>query len=333
MKNRLRIGILGAARIAPDAVIKPARKLDAVEILAVAARDRNRAAEFAAAHGIPRVHDSYDALLGDPDVDLVYNPLPNSLHCRWSIKALEAGRDVLCEKPLASNMDEALLMREAARKTGRTLIEAFHYRYHPLMGKAREAIGRIGAVKNVELCFSMPLVYLGYPPGDIRYKYSTGGGATMDLGCYCIDSMRFLTGMGMEVTKAKVLQCPRDVDLTMRAEFTFSNGAKGGMYCSFYSLNPLRWFRMYADVKGEKGRVHVNWPFQPQITNKLTVYTGQGKTSESVKAETTYYYQLKAVSEHILNGAPLSMSLDESIQNMKIIDEVYRMAGLRVRGL
>ena len=134
----LRMGILGAAVIAPFALVNPARTMDDVVVTAIAARDPARAQTFAAKHGIPTVHAGYDALLADPEIDAVYVPLPNNLHAAWSIKALEAGKHVLCEKPMAANGDEARAMARAADATGLALIEAFHYRYHPLAVRARE---------------------------------------------------------------------------------------------------------------------------------------------------------------------------------------------------
>src|SRR3954453_3465142 len=128
----LRIGILGAARIAPAALIKPARRVDEVEVAAVAARDRVKAERFASKHGIPTVHDSYESLLDDPTIDAIYNPLPNGLHGRWTIAALEAGKHVLCEKPFTANADEAEQVAEVEAATGLVAMEAFHYRYHPL---------------------------------------------------------------------------------------------------------------------------------------------------------------------------------------------------------
>ena len=126
--------------------------------MAVAARDGAEGARFAAKHGIPRVHDSYDALLADPEIDAIYNPLPNGLHCEWTIRALRAGKDVLCEKPIASNASEAQQMADAARETGRVLVEAFHWRYHPLAKRVKEllASGAIGAPRHYEPRFGLP---------------------------------------------------------------------------------------------------------------------------------------------------------------------------------
>ena len=138
----LRIGVLGAAKITPTALIRPARAVPQVSIQAVAARNRERAERFAARHRLPVIHSSYDALIQDPEIDALYNPLPNSLHAEWTIRALEAGKHVLCEKPLASNAAEASSMQKAAERAQRLLMEAFHWRYHPLTARVLETLDR-----------------------------------------------------------------------------------------------------------------------------------------------------------------------------------------------
>jgi predicted dehydrogenase len=136
----VRIGVLGSARIAPAALMKPSRAVDGVEVGAVAARDRRRAEAFAARYGVPTVHDSYDDLLGDPSLDAVYVPLPNGLHARWTLAALKAGKHVLCEKPFTSNAAQAREVAAAADGTGLVVMEAFHYRYHPLARRMAEVV-------------------------------------------------------------------------------------------------------------------------------------------------------------------------------------------------
>jgi predicted dehydrogenase len=140
------------------ALLRPAREVPAVRIASVAARDVARARKFAIKHRIPQVHDSYDELLADSDIDAVYIPLPNGLHCEWTIRALEAGKHVLCEKPIAANAVEALRMQEAAHKSGRVLVEAFHWRYHPLAARVRELLdsGELGAIRHIEVSTCVP---------------------------------------------------------------------------------------------------------------------------------------------------------------------------------
>jgi predicted dehydrogenase len=184
----LKIGALGAARITPNALVRPACEIPGVELDAVAARDRRRAQAFALRNGINRVFDSYQALLDDPCINAIYIALPNSLHCEWTIKALEAGKHVLCEKPFCSNADEARQMVRASQQTGLVLMEAFHYRYHPLMVRVQELMQALGPVKHIEARFCHPLPRFN----DIRFNYGLSGGANMDLGAYTCDMLRLM---------------------------------------------------------------------------------------------------------------------------------------------
>ena len=157
--TNLRIATLGAARITPAALVKPAREVDGVEVVAVAARDRGRAEKFAAKHGIPRVLDSYDAVVTDPEIDAIYNPLPNGLHGVWTERALAAGKHVLCEKPFTANAEEAQSVADAAAATDRVVMEAFHYRYHPVAQRMIDVVagGEIGDLRHVETAMCIPL--------------------------------------------------------------------------------------------------------------------------------------------------------------------------------
>jgi predicted dehydrogenase len=177
----LRVGVLGAARITPTALVKPARRTKKATVVAVAARDRNRAVEFATKHHVARVHDSYEELINDPEIDAVYNPLPNGLHGYWTIAALKAGKHVLCEKPFTANADEARSVAEATgAHPGLVVMEAFHYQYHPLTRRLVEIVssGELGPVSHIDVSFSAPL----WKKGDIRYQLALAGGAIMDMG-------------------------------------------------------------------------------------------------------------------------------------------------------
>src|SRR6185295_6051789 len=246
----LRIGILGAARIAPMALLRPARSVPEVAITAVAARDAERARKFAAKNTIARVHESYEALLAAPEIDAIYNPLPNGLHCEWTVRALEAGKDVLCEKPLAANEAEARRMSDASAKSGRILVEAFHWRYHPLAARLREIIdsGELGPIHHLEahMCVPLPM------PNDIRYRYDLGGGATMDVGCYTISMLRFLAAAEPEVTRATATLRGPQIDRAMDADFRFADGRTARMTCSLFSAMLLR---LSAIVRGERGEM------------------------------------------------------------------------------
>ncbi len=323
----LRIGILGAARIAPTALIRPARRVPGVRVDAVAARDEARAQRFARKHGIPRVHGNYPALIADPDLDAIYNPLPNSLHCEWTIRALEAGKHVLCEKPMASNAEEAERMAEASEKAGRQLMEAFHWRYHPLAARMKEIVesGELGEVRSIEasLCFPLPF------PRDIRYQYDLAGGATMDAGCYTISILRTLAGAEPEVVQAESRLASPDVDRWMRAEFRFADGRRGRITCALFSAALLR---MSAKVIGDAGTMSVFNPILPHVSHRLKVRTAGGVRKERLAGDATYTYQLRAFVAAVRGEAPLLTDARDGVANMRVIDAIYEKAGLKCRG-
>src|ERR1700676_4879115 len=224
-----RFGILGAAKIAPNALILPAKQVPEVQVAAVAARDPARAREFADANGIPRVLATYEDLIADRNIDVIYNPLPNSHHCEWSIRAMRAGKHVFCEKPIASNAAEAEQMARVAGETGMLLVEAFHYRYHPLADRVRELInnGTIGRLTHAAGHFSVPI-----PPDNIRFDWSLAGGATMDLGCYPLHMIRYFSGHTPRVVRAKATVGPPKIDLTMETDLELAPGVTARMTCS-----------------------------------------------------------------------------------------------------
>lgn len=322
----VRIGILGAARIAPMALVNPAKGNPEVAVAAVAARDVSRAAAFAAKHGIARVHDSYEALVADPDLDAVYNPLPNGLHGRWTRAALAAGKHVLCEKPFTANAAEAREIADLAAKSDRVVMEAFHYRYHPLSLRVEEIIasGEVGRLKRVEaaLCFPLPKF------SDIRYNYPLAGGATMDAGCYAVHMARTFGGATPEVVWAQAkLRDPR-IDRAMTAELQFPGGHTGRVRCSMWSTDLLR---ISAHVVGDQGELRVLNPVTPQFFHRLAVRSPNGKRVERFSRRTSYAYQLDAFAAAVLRGEPVKTTPQDAIENMTVIDAIYRAAGLPLR--
>ena len=329
--TQLRIGILGAARIAPSALVRPAARLPQVVVGAVAARDPERARRFAAKHGIATVHTDYQELLDDPGIDAVYNPLPNGLHAQWTLKALAAGKHVLCEKPFTANAAEARAVAEAATACGLVVMEAFHYRYHPMAERMREIVdsGDLGTVRSVEtaMCFPLPVF------GDIRYSYPLGGGAMMDGGCYALHLLRLLGGAAAggvpEVVSARARLRDPDIDRAMTAELRFPNGATGRLTTSLWSRRLLDFS---ARVRGDKGELRVTNYLAPQLFNRLTVRTATGVRRERVRGGPTYTYQLRAFAEAVLNGGPVLTSAADAVVTMGLIDDIYRAAGMRPRG-
>jgi predicted dehydrogenase len=321
----LRIGTLGAARITPAALVRPARQIDGVEVVAVAARDRGRADAFSRKHGIGRVHDSYDALVADPEVDAIYNPLPNGLHGRWTIAALEAGKHVLCEKPFTANATEAEEVAAVAERCDRVVMEAFHYRYHPLAERLRAVVAdELGAVRTIEtsMCFPLPRF------ADIRYQFDLAGGALMDAGCYAVHLARVLGGEP-EVLAATALRRDPDVDRAMAATVRFPSGAEGRITCSMWSRTLLR---IGTRVTGEDGEVRVLNPYAPHLFHRFVVRTGGRRQVERFPRRPTYSYQLEAFRDAVVEGAPILTGTDDAIANMRVIDAIYRAAGMRPRG-
>jgi predicted dehydrogenase len=322
----VQIGVLGAARIAPPALIRPAKENGDVVVAAVAARDVSRAQAFAAKHGIARVHESYEALLADPDIDAVYNPLPNGLHGKWTRAALAAGKHVLCEKPFTANADEAREIAEVAAQSDRVVMEAFHYRYHPLALRIEEIIasGELGKLKRVEasLCFPLPR------SSDIRYNYSLAGGATMDAGCYAVHMIRTFGGSTPEVVSAQPKLRGPQIDRAMMAEVRFAEAHTGRIRCSMWSSRLLD---ISARVIGDQGELHALNPVLPQIYHRLSVRSAAGKRVERFPRRASYAYQLDAFAAAVLRGEPVKTTPEDAIENMTVIDAIYRAAGLPLR--
>jgi predicted dehydrogenase len=322
----LRIGVLGAARIAPNAIIKPAAAAADVRVTAVAARDRDRANAFATKHGIDTAYGDYAELLADPEIDAVYNPLPNGLHGRWTLAALKAGKHVLCEKPFAANAEEARTVAEAARASGLVVMEAFHYRYHPLFQRAVAIVrsGELGRLRHIETVFSFPLPKFS----DIRYNFDLAGGAQMDAGCYAVHMARSLGGSEPEVVSARAKTHTADVDRAMRAELRFEAGHTATVSCSMWSKSVLR---MALKVVGDAGEMRIFNPLVPHLLHRMSVRTGGNRRVEHFGRRPSYDYQLDAFTGAVERGEPILTPPEDSIANMAVIDAIYTAAGLPLR--
>jgi predicted dehydrogenase len=322
----LRIGVLGAARIAPMAMVKPAGRVPGVVVAAVAARDPARAAAFARKHRISTVHSSYDALIADPLIDVIYNPLPNALHAEWTLKALAAGKHVLCEKPFAANESEAGQVADAAAASGLVVMEAFHYRYHALAAKMHTIAhdGRLGDIRSVQTWMWFPLPKFS----DIRYSYPLGGGTTMDC-CYAVHALRLLGPGEPTVTSAKAKLHGVDIDRAMETTYSFPGGATGHSSASMWSH---RVFRFSLRVTGSRGEMRVANYIAPQYWNRLSVTVDGAKTHERVRGEASYTAQLRAFVAAVRDGGPVLTPPEDAVVTMRLIDDIYRAAGLPIRG-
>jgi len=327
--DTIRIGLLGASRIARGSVIKPTADIGGVEVTRIAARSIERAQEYAAEHGIPGVEANYAALVASDAVDLVYNALPPSGHMEWSIAALQAGKHVLCEKPLAMNADEARRMVAAAEATGLTLIEAFHYRFHPLFVRILDIVGAgtIGDVQSLRSHFNVPIPYRA---GELRHTPEVGGGALMDLGCYPVHWVRTVMGQEPAVISAAAVQEREGVDVTMQATLDFG-GIPAEVSCSMAtSLAPG--LDAALTITGSKGRLHAINPLSPHSHHELILEAGDARTTETVPGNTTYWHQLQHVVDVLAGNAEQLTGGDDAVANMRAIDAIYEAAGMQPRG-
>lgn len=323
----LNFGTLGAADITPQALVYPCINEPRATIRAIAARDQARAKGFALHHHIPDVLDSYDAVIAHEHCNVIYNPLPISAHHEWTIKALQAGKHVLCEKSLACNAAEAEEMTAVAEEKGLILMDAFHYRYHPLFAKAREiyASGTLGKIKTISAAFAIN----GSPPdSDIRMNFATAGGVTMDIGCYPISWLRHLTDLEPVVEAAHAITGPPNVDLMLEAELSLGDIAAK----ITGDMRPGGQFKAELQVVGDVGTMTVFNPLAPHMGHAIQVQIGDNKDTFTVDRRTTYCYQLDAFIEAVKTGQPPITDGNDAVKQMRVIDRCYELAGLPQRG-
>jgi predicted dehydrogenase len=324
----LRVGILGAARINDLSIIEPAHAGGA-RLLAVAARDPRRAAQYAEEKGIERVHATYADLINDPDIEAVYNPLPNGLHASWNAAAIRAGKHVLTEKPFASNAVEAAEVHQLAQTTNLVVFEAFHYRYHPIFEALLQVItdGSIGDLQDFQVTMAMPAP----EPTDLRWSWSLSGGCLMDLGCYCLHAVRTVAAAfdGMPqlqsvhvVERAGVPQIDEQAHLT----FMLPNGAQATA-----SANMAGDSKFTMTAIGSAGSAHIPNFIHVHEDDRLIITTPAGERVERLGQRSTYAYQLDAFTQAVREGAPYPTTSADAVANMQLIDDCYRAAGLSPR--
>lgn len=337
--RRYRLGLLGASRISEKAVLQPLcqRSTDVstslgerLELLAVGASSADKAASFAAAHQLPRAYGSYQALLDDPDIDVIYNALPPSLHAQWSIKALQAGKAVLCEKPFARNQHEASAMVGAAVQSGQLLLEAYHYRFHPLFARVQQLLqsGVLGTVHTVRSHF---LVRIDETPGSLRHNVALGGGALMDLGCYPLHWTRQLFGDDFSIDWADAICDRPELDQSFAARLVYNQGPQVFIGAS---MAPHLGRKHQADLtlEGSLGTLEVQNLVAPQQGHQLQLHlAADGPQTQQLTAESTYFYQLKHLLD-CLDGQALPLTGGpDALAQMQAIDALYRRAGLSPR--
>jgi predicted dehydrogenase len=318
-------GILSTAKIAREQVIPGLKGSDLNEVVAIASRDGERARKAAADFGIPKAYDSYEAMLADTEVDAVYNPLPNHLHAPLTIKALQAGKHVLCEKPIALNAEEARGIEAAPAETGLLVAEAFMVRFHPQWQRAREIIrsGRLGEVRAVQTFFS----YFLLDPENIRNQAGIGGGGLYDVGCYAIATARYIFGADPERVIGLF-----DRDEAMLTDRLASGLAafSGGRQLTFTCATQLVPTQK-VQIAGTRGRLEIEVPFNPDRHHPTRIVfddgrdlSGSGRETEEFIPADQYRLQGDAFSRAILEGTKLEFPIEDAVANMRVIDALFR---------
>ena len=316
----LRWGLISTAAI-NSAVIPGIRAAERSELVAVASRDLNRAQSYAREWDIPRAHGSYQDLLADPGVDVIYNALPNTLHCEWTVKTAEAGKHTLCEKPLAVTVDEVDQMMAAAEQNDIVLFEAYMYRHHPQMLKLQELVedGTIGDVRVVRAVFSYTLDR----PSDIRVAPDLGGGSLWDVGCYPVSFARGVVGAApLEVSGWQRLG-EAGVDMTFAGQMRFADDVLAQFDCSFEA--PLR---AEAEVIGSQGTLSVAHPWKTSISGPAGIRLRRGDSEETIAIADVdpYLCEVQAMEACVLDGAAPVLPLSESREIMATLTALYESA-------
>lgn len=322
MSRKIRFGVLGAAKIAVEKVIPAMRRCERAEIVAIASRDIAKAKTVAERWDLPATHGSYEALLADPNVDAIYNPLPNHLHVPWSVKALEAGKHVLCEKPIGLSTDEAReLVAAGAAHPRLKLMEAFMYRHHPQWVEAKRVVaeGAIGELRSVQTAFS----YSNLDPENVRNKTGMGGGGLMDIGCYPISLSRFL--FGAEPTRVFALI---EMDPTFGVDRLASGlmdfpGGQASFVCGTQQVPYQRTIAF-----GTAGRYEIEIPFNaPPDRPCRAWHEREGKTREIIFPVCDQYtIQGDLFARAIQEDSPVPTPIDDAVANMAVIDAMFRSA-------
>lgn len=315
-------GVLSTAKIALEKVIPAMQKSPRVQVVAIASRDRAKAYAAAERLRIPRAYGSYEELLADPDVDVVYNPLPNHLHVPWSIRALEAGKHVLVEKPVGLTSDEGRLLVDAARAhPDLKVMEAFMYRHHPQWKRAKAIVeeGGIGELRTVHSFFS----YANLDPNDIRNRADLGGGGLMDIGCYNVSLSRFLFGAEPSRLVGAVEYDPTfETDRLASAILDFGRGT-ATFTCST-QLSPYQ----RVQVFGTEGRVEIEIPFNTPQDGPARLWHARAEgTTELVFDRTDQYtLQAEALTRVITDDAPVPYPVTDAVANMLVLEAIVESA-------
>ena len=320
-ERKLRWGVLSTSNIGRVAVNPAIQASSNGELMAVASRNGDAAREFAEESGIPSAHGSYEALLEDEGIDAVYNPLPNSLHMEWSIRAAESGKHILCEKPLALNAAQCREMEAAASANGVKLMEAFMYRFHPRTERVLELVraGTVGDLKVIRSTFTFPLTR----QDDIRWNPELGGGALMDVGCYCVNIGRTLAEAEPVEVRAMANWHSSGVDEQMAGSLRFANGVLAHFDCALTMERTE-----VCQVLGTDGHLRIQKAFRPGSDGvEIEQFDAKDNlTTLTLKGADEYRLMVEHFADCALNDRPLRYTAGEAALNMKVIEALYESA-------
>jgi D-xylose 1-dehydrogenase (NADP+, D-xylono-1,5-lactone-forming) len=312
MTNKvLNWGLLSTARI-NRALIPPLRESKRNQLAAVASRTRESADNYARDWKIPQAYGSYEELLADPEIDVIYNSLPNHLHAEWTIKAMQAGKHVLCEKPLALRVEDVDAIQAAAQRHGRVVQEAFMYRHHPQTLRVLELVrsGALGTLKLIRGSFS----YILSRESDVRNQPDLGGGSIWDVGCYPISFARTLVGEEpLEVFGWQVIG-PTGIDETFVGQMKFANNIHMQFDCSFVTH-----FNNYMEIVGDQGILDIPQPAKPRTEENIYLTRDDQTETIEFKSDMLYLYEVEDMADAILLGRAPLISLEDSRGNIKTI--------------
>lgn len=326
MNNKVRWGVLGAAKIAVNKVIPAMQRGALSEVVAIASRDLQKAEAAARSLGIPKAHSSYDELLADRDVEAIYNALPNHLHVPWSIKAAEAGKHVLCEKPLSLTVEDAAQLLAVRNRTRVKIGEAFMVRTHPQWTETLRLIrqGRIGELRSVMGHFS----YFNRDPANIRNISEYGGGALMDIGCYPVTTSRFIFGEEPGRVLGLIERDPEmKIDRLTSAILDFPSGQ--AVFTCSTQLVPYQRMHFF----GTQGRIEIEIPFNAPTDRPCRIFLDDGsslsgKSIETIETPATDQYTIQGdlFSQAIREDTEVPVSLEDAVKNMATIEAIFRSA-------
>lgn len=319
-KKKLRWGLLSTARINRK-LIPPLKASPRNELSAIASRDLKRAQQYAQEWGIPTAYGRYEDLLNDPSIDVIYNSLPNSLHAEWTIKALQAGKHVLCEKPLALTLTEVDAITLASEKAGRVVAEAFMYRHHAQTLKVKELVesGVIGQLRLVRGSFSF---YLDNP-SDVRMSPALGGGCLWDIGCYPVSYARYIIGAEPAEVFGWQIVSPSGVDIHFTGQLRFPGQIYAQFDSSFCTI-----FRTSLEIVGSAGSITIPRPFAPGKREEIFLNIQGQQRSIPIRAKELYLGEVEDMADAVLDGKPPRISLKDSRANTAALLALYQSAKL-----